>query len=66
MQAARQADSSTIRRDIFLLAASDAKKRGWEVLHGIDKGERGIKSGHTARFILPLDDREEYLQDPQR
>ena len=65
MQAARQADSSTIRRDISLLAAKDAEKRGWTVSHGVRKGDQGLKSEHTARFILPLDDREEYLKDPK-
>lgn len=63
MNAARSQDANTIRNDIFILAASDAKKRGWSMPTTLQKADRGIKSDCTARFFLPLAERAKYLAD---
>ena len=62
--AARNADANVIRRDIFILSHDDAEKRGWSMPAVIEKTNRGIKSESTARFLLPLAEREKYLDDP--
>jgi hypothetical protein len=62
--AARHTDVCNIRRDIFVLSHDDAKKRGWSMPVMIKKGDRGIKSSETARFLLPFDERDKYLKDP--
>jgi hypothetical protein len=62
--AARHTDVCNIRRDIFILSHNDAKKRGWEMPTTIAKGSRGIKSKETALFLLPFNEREIYLKNP--
>ena len=62
---ARNADASTVRTNILNLCRNDAVNRGWDVLPGgIEKSDRGIKSDCTAQFLLPFDERKEYLKDP--
>lgn len=63
--AARNADANAIRRDICILSHEDAKRRGWSMPAEIAKGDRGIKSELTARFLLPFVEREKYLEDPE-
>ena len=63
--AARNADVNMIRRNIFTLSHNDAKKRGWSMPATIEKSNRGIKSECTARFLLPFEEREKYLEDPE-
>lgn len=62
--AARNADASVLRRDIFALSQEDAGKRGWSMPTTINKADRGIKSDSTARFFLPLAERDKYLEAP--
>ncbi|KAF9786832.1 hypothetical protein BJ322DRAFT_1019413 [Thelephora terrestris] len=64
VHAAHNTDANSIRREIFILSHDDAKKRGWSMPAMIEKSGRGIKTEFTARFILPLVEREKYLQDP--
>lgn len=64
--AARNADVNVIRRDIFILSHNDAERRGWSMPATIEKANRGIKSECTARFLLPFEEREKYLDDPAK
>ena len=63
--AARSADANRIRNEIFILSHDDAKRRGWTMPATIEKSGCGIKSDCTARFLLPFNERENYLKDPE-
>ena len=62
--AARNADANSIRTNILILSRDDAEKHGWSMPATIEKSKCGIKSKCTALFILPFQERVEYLEDP--
>lgn len=64
VHAARNADVNKVKSNIFIFAHDDAKKRGWSMPATLNKPDCGIKSDATARFFLPLADRDEYIKDP--